>query len=232
VLVKFSETEHVLLLVMHHLIADGGSLFVFLRELAALYASRLQSPGRPQDVLPPLPIQYADFARWQQQWLDGGERERQLEYWKAHLAGAPAALELPTDRPRPPIQSSRGAAEARILAPDLSESVRTLSNAEGVTPFMTLLAAFQVLLQRYSAQDDLLIGTPVSNRNRIETESLIGFFVNTVVLRGNLAGSPSFRELLARTRDEVVHAVAHQELPFETLLDSRQLRRDPSRTPL
>src|SRR5262249_39065834 len=164
-------------LTMHHIIADGGSLGVFLRDLAELYARHSAGQG---GSLPPLPIQYADFARWQQQWLAGGERDRQMAYWRVRLADVPASLDLPTDRRRPPIQTSAGAIEVRALPADLADAIRTVSNAEGVTPYMTLLAGFEALLHRYTGQDDLLIGTPVSNRSRVEIEGLIGCFVNTL----------------------------------------------------
>lgn len=228
-LLKLSAQEHILLLTMHHIIADGGSLAVFLRELAELYV-RLSS-GQPP-ALAPLPIQYSDFARWQEQWLEGGERERQLAFWRETLASAPMTLDLPTDHPRPPILTSRGAAETRTISASLADAIRAVSAQEGVTPFMTLLAAFQALLHRYTGQDDLLIGTPVSNRNRVEVEGLIGCFVNTLALRSTLSAASSFRDLLRRTRENVMQALAHQELPFEALVDDLQPRRDPSRTPL
>lgn len=228
-LLKLGPQEHILLLTMHHIVADGGSLNVFLGELGALYTRF--SAGMPSP-LPPLTIQYADFARWQQQWLEGGELERQLGYWRNRLAGAPPAIDLPTDRPRPPIQTSRGAMETRVVPPAIADAVQSISNREGVTPYMTYLAAFQALLHRYTCQDDLLIGTPVSNRNRVEVEGLIGCFVNTLVVRSTGNGQSSFREFLAQTREEVVQALAHQELPFESLVESLELRRDPSRTPL
>jgi amino acid adenylation domain-containing protein len=228
-LLKLSAQEHILLLTMHHIIADGGSLAVFLRELAEL-SVRLSS-GQTT-ALSPLPIQYADFARWQEQWLEGGERQRQLSFWRENLVGAPMTLDLTTDRPRPPIQTSRGAAETRVISAALADAIRNVSAQEGVTPFMTLLAAFQALLHRYTGQDDLLIGTPVSNRNRVEIEGLIGCFVNTLALRSRLSAGSSFRDLLGQTRENVMQALAHQELPFEALVDDLQPRRDPSRTPI
>jgi amino acid adenylation domain-containing protein/thioester reductase-like protein len=228
-LLRLSDREHVALITLHHVVADGWSIGVFLRELGRLYAAG--TPGR-RETLPPLPVQYADYALWQQAWLAGDLHSRQLAYWTDRLADAAQVLELPTDRPRPPLLSARGATRTRSLSPDLSAAIRRFSQQEGVTPFMTLLAAFQAVLARHAGQDDLLVGTPVANRNRVELEGLVGFFVNTLVLRGDLRGDPTFRELLARTRDDALGAFAHQDLPFEHLVDALKPRRDPSRTPL
>jgi amino acid adenylation domain-containing protein len=228
-LLRLAPTEHVLLLCMHHIIADGWSMGVLTRELASLYEafSSQRSPS-----LPPLPIQYADFAAWQRQWLQGEVLERQLTYWRQKLAGAPPALELPTDKPRPPIQSFRGSSLPVQLPKALSESLKALAQKEGATPFMLLLAAWQLLLSRYSGQQDVCIGSPIAGRTRSETEGLIGFFVNTLVLRSRLASSDSFRQLLAQVRSSTLEAYEHQHLPFEKLVEALQPQRDLSRSPL
>jgi hypothetical protein len=229
-LLRWDEEEHMLLLTMHHIVSDLWSIGVCMRELAVLYEAF--SSGKPSP-LPELPIQYADFACWQRQWLRGETLDNLLSYWKRQLDGAPAFLALPTDHPRPPIQSFRGAAQHFRLSRPLTEALKALSRREGVTLFMTLLAAFQTLLYRYSGQDDILVGTFIANRNQAETEGLIGFFVNNLVLRTDLSGNPSFRELLAaRVRKVCLEAYAHQDLPFEKLLEELQPQRDLSRTPL
>src|SRR5205085_5343644 len=174
---RLGETEHVLLLTIHHIVSDGWSMGVFVRELAALYEAYVA--GRPSP-LQELPLQYADFAAWQRGWLQGDVLEEQLSYWKRQLADASPLLELPTDRPRPPVQSYRGAHETLLLSESLSWSLKELGRREGATLFMTLLAAFSTLLYRYTNQADILVGTPIANRNRAETESLIGFFINTL----------------------------------------------------
>jgi len=181
--------------------------------------------------LPELPIQYADFAHWQRQWFRGEVLEQQLSYWRTRLAGLPA-LDVPTDRPRPAVQTFRGATEAFTLPGPLSDSILALSRREEVTPFMTLLAVFQTLLARYSGQDDIVVGSPIANRNRAETEALIGFFVNNLVLRTDLSGSPSFRELVRRVREVCLGAYAHQDLPFEKLVQELSPTRDLGREPL
>jgi amino acid adenylation domain-containing protein len=221
--------RHVLLLVAHHIIADGWSMGVLARELGELY--RAFAAGLAP-TLAPLPVQYGDFASWQRTWLAGEALERELEYWRRQLAGAPAALELPTDRPRPAMFSHRGARYHFTLPRELADALSALSRREGVTLFMTLLAAFQVLLSRYSGQDDLVIGSPVANRSRPEIEGLIGFFVNTLVLRTALSNVRSFRELLFRVRETCLGAYAHQELPFEKLVQELKPERDTSRNPL
>jgi amino acid adenylation domain-containing protein/thioester reductase-like protein len=228
-LLRLCDREHVALITLHHIISDGWSIGVFLRELGRLYAAA--AAGR-RDPLPPLPVQYADYAGWQHAWLAGDLQAEQLAHWTKYLADAPQVLDLPTDHPRPPLLSTRGATRTRTLPPDLAAAVRQFSQREGVTPFMTLLAAFHALLSRHSGQDDLLVGTPVANRARVELESLVGFFVNTLVLRGDLRGDPTFRELLGRVREDALQAFAHQDLPFEHLVDALKPRRDPSRTPL
>lgn len=228
-LIRVSAAEHILLLNVHHIVSDGWSWSVFFRELSALYEAI--TSGRAAD-LPELPIQYADFALWQRQWLQSEVLEKQLGYWKNRLTGAPYFLDLPTDFPRPSEQSFRGCWQSASLSPQLSESLRLLSRREGATLFMTLLAAFQALLRRYTQQDDLLVGAPIAGRNQIETEPLIGFFINTLVLRTSLAGNPTFRELLRRTRDVTLEAYGNQDLPFEKLVEVLQPDRSPSYLPL
>ncbi|HYO54438.1 non-ribosomal peptide synthetase, partial [Archangium sp.] len=226
---RLAREEHVLVLVMHHIVTDGWSINVLLRELSELYPV-FAAGGVP--ALPALALQYADYAVWQRQWLRGEVLEGQLSYWKKTLAGAPQALELPTDRARPQVQTFRGAQVKVQLPLALSQEVRALSQREGATLFMTLLAALQALLARYSGQRDIVVGTPVAGRNRQEVESLIGFFVNTLALRVDVQGALSFKELLAQVREACLGAYVHQELPFEKLVDALQLERDLSRTPL
>jgi surfactin family lipopeptide synthetase A len=225
--------EHVLLLTMHHIIADGWSLGVLIREIAAHYSAAVTGQTAQ---LPALPIQYADYALWQRRWLapeaPGEVLNAQLGYWRQQLAGAPSVLELPTDRPRPAVPSLRGAIEPIRLPAALTDRLRRLSQQEGATLFMTLLAAWQSLLGHYSGARDIVVGSPIANRNLSETENLIGFFVNTLVLRGNLAGNPQFRELLRRTRATTLAAYAHQDLPFEQLVEELRPVRDPSYTPI
>ncbi|HYF38928.1 MAG TPA: condensation domain-containing protein, partial [Gemmatimonadales bacterium] len=228
-LVRLSDDDHILLLTMHHIVIDGWSLGIFNKELAALYkAFSFKCPS----TLPELPIQYADFAQWQRQWLQGETLEEQLSYWRERLSDAPPVLELPTDRPRPAVQSFRGAHQSVLLPKELSEGLKALSQREGATLFMTLLAAFQTLLHRYTGQEDVVVGSPIANRNRAEVEGLIGFFVNTLVMRTDLSGDPTFRELLGRVREVALGAYAHQDLPFEKLVEELQPERDLSRTPL
>ncbi|AGY58063.1 non-ribosomal peptide synthetase [Gloeobacter kilaueensis] len=229
VLFRFTPTEHVLLLTMHHIVSDGWSIGVFIQELAALYAAFQSDQPSP---LPPLPIQYADFALWQRQWLRGKVLEEQLSYWQKQLTGAPEALNLPTDYPRPPVQRHDGATHAFALPASLTKSLERLAAQESTTLFMVLLAAFKVLLSRYSRQEDIVVGTPIANRNRAEIEPLIGFFVNTLVLRTDLGGEPSFRELLARVRQVTLEAFDHQDLPFEKLVEHLQPERLLSHNPL
>jgi amino acid adenylation domain-containing protein len=228
-LLRRAETEHILLLTFHHIIYDGWSEGVFFRELAALYEAFTRRQPSP---LAELSLQYANFAAWQRQWLQGAALDRQLFYWTQQLAGAPPLINLPTDHPRPPAQNFDGARHVFTLPAALSEAIMTLSQQVGATPFMTLLAAFKVLLYHYTRQDDLVVGTPIANRTRPEIEGLIGFFVNTLVLRTRLAGNPTFHELLGRVRETALGAYAHQDLPFEKLVEKLQPRRDPSRMPL
>jgi amino acid adenylation domain-containing protein/non-ribosomal peptide synthase protein (TIGR01720 family) len=227
-LVQLGAADYLLLLNMHHIVSDGWSMDVFAKEIRDLYVAFCRGQPSP---LPELPIQYADFAVWQRQWLEGEVFEGQLAYWKRQLKDL-WSLQLPTDRPRPAVMSYRGSRE-RIVIPDpLFEALKTLSQHEGATLFMTLLAAFQILLHRYTGQDDIVIGSPIANRNRAEIEGLIGFFVNTLVMRTDMGGDPSFRELLARVRQTALDAYANQDLPFEKLVEALHPERDLSRNPL
>ena len=228
-LLKLGEEEHLLLLFMHHIVFDGWSVGVLHRELTALYEAF--STGEPSP-LPELPIQYADFAHWQRGWMDGDILQEGLAYWRQGLDGAPAVLELPTDRPRPAVQTSRGASQSMTLPKTLSKSLKVLSQGEGVTIFMTLLAAFGTLLHRYTGQDDIVVGSPIAGRNRAEMEGLIGVFINTLVLRTDFSGNPTFRELLGRVRETALGAYAHQNLPFEKLVEELKPERNLSHTPL
>jgi amino acid adenylation domain-containing protein len=228
-LLRLGEEEHVLLLTMHHIVSDGWSAGILIRELAVLYEAFAAGKSSP---LSEPPVQYADFARWQRQWLQGEVLDAQLAYWKQQLDGALSVLELPADRPRPAIQSFRGARQSLTVPQDLSESLKALSLQVGGTLFMTLLASFQTLLQRYTGQDDIIVGTPIANRDRAEIEGLIGCFANTLVLRTDLSGNPGFRDLLSRVRDVTLGAQDHQNLPFEKLVEELQPARDLSRTPL
>jgi len=228
-LVRLSDDDHVLFLTTHHAVSDGWSMHVFLRELAHIYGAF--RAGRPSSLAEPA-VQYADYALWQRRWLQGDVLRGQLEYWKERLAGAPLVLDLPADRARPPIQTYRGARYSFALPPDQGKDLEEFGRREGVTLFMTLLAAFQSLLHRYTAQEEILVGTPIAGRSRVETEGMIGFFVNTLVLRGDLCGDPSFRALLRRTRDSALGSYAHQDLPFEKLVEALQPERDLGRAPL
>ena len=227
-LLRLGQQDHLLLLVMHHIISDGWSVGVILREMASLYAAAINDKPSP---LPDLPLQYADFAIWQQNWLQGEVFDSQLNYWQEKL-GQPPVLELPTDRPRPPVQTYLGATEYFTLTESLSESLKSLSKQEGATLFMTLLAAFNTLLYRYTGQEDIVVGTAVTNRNRTELQSLIGFFVNTLAIRTDLSGDPGFRPLMRQVKKTLAEAFANQDLPFERLVDELQLKRDISRSPL
>ncbi|MCA2621159.1 MULTISPECIES: non-ribosomal peptide synthase/polyketide synthase [unclassified Microcystis] len=228
-LVVLSETEHLLLVCMHHIISDGWSIEVLIHELTSLYNAYTQN--QPAN-LAPLPIQYADFAVWQKQWLQGDVLQSQLNYWQNQLTAAPPLLSLPTDHPRPAVQSFVGTQQEFSLSPKLSQALTELSHQQGVTLFMTLLAAFDALLYRYTGSGDILVGTPIANRNRSEIEGLIGFFVNTLVMRTDLSDNPSFSQLLTRVREVTMDAYAHQDLPFEMLVEALQPERDLSHTPL
>jgi amino acid adenylation domain-containing protein len=228
-LLQIDEQEHILLLVMHHIASDGWSMGILWQQLAELYQAFLSNQPNP---IAELPIQYADYAVWQRQWLKGEVLENQLHYWKQQLAGAAPVIELPTDRPRPPIQSYQGKKQAFTLPQNLSQSLQKLSQQEGVTMFMTLLAALQTLLYRYSGQEDILVGSAIAGRNHAELEGLIGFFVNTLVLRSHLGGNPTFRDLLAQVRTVALDAYAHSDLPFEKLVEELQPERSLSHHPL
>ncbi|MGB7951260.1 MAG: condensation domain-containing protein, partial [Candidatus Binatia bacterium] len=227
-LLRLTEREHILSVVKHHIASDAYSSSILWRELDALY--RAFATGQ-ENRLAELPIQYADYAVWQREWLQGEALERQLSYWRKQLGGI-STLSLPTDRSRPAFQSHRGAVEEFALGEELSEGLKALSREEGATVFMTLLAAFQTLLYRYSGQDDVAVGSPIANRNRTEIEGLIGFFANTLVLRGDLSGNPTFRELLQRVREIALEAYEHQDLPFEKLVEELNPERSLGHSPL
>ncbi|HEX2268956.1 MAG TPA: amino acid adenylation domain-containing protein [Pyrinomonadaceae bacterium] len=228
-LLRLAEDEHVLMVNMHHIISDDWSLGVLFREISSLYEAF--STGK-SSTLPELPIQYADYAAWQREWLSGATLEKQLRYWKEQLSGELPVLELPADHPRPAVQSFRGARQSISLPKDLSAGIKSLGQREGATLFITLLAAFKVLLYRYTGQEDVLIGSAIANRHRAETEGLIGFFVNTLPLRTHLSGNPTFLTLLSRARETALGAYSNQDLPFEKLVRELQPERDISRNPL
>ncbi|MBX9257864.1 amino acid adenylation domain-containing protein [Desmonostoc muscorum CCALA 125] len=234
-LLRLGEESYVLVLVMHHIISDGWSIGVLIGELSALYAAFSKKEYSLRDAtrtpLAELPIQYADFAYWQNQWLQGEVMEKHLSYWKQQLVNLPV-LELPTDYPRPEIQTFRGTRQHIELSKELCEEIKALSRSEGVTLFMTLVAAFKTLMHQYTNQDDIIIGTDVANRNFPETENIIGFFVNQLVLRTNLGGNPTFQELLKRVREVTLAAYEHQDMPFDQLVLALKPERDLSRTPL
>jgi len=226
---RLNPGEHVLLLNMHHIISDGWSMWQLVRELGALYGAFAE--GKPSP-LPDLPIQYADYGVWQRKWMRDDVLAQHLDFWKKQLEGAPGVLELPADRTRPPIQTYRGTTEKVIFPVELLSKLKEVSAGEGATLFMTLLAAYQALLFRYTGQEDVVVGTPIANRTRAEIEELIGFFVNTLVMRTSVAGSPTFREVLQRVRTTALGAYAHQNLPFEKLVEVLQPERDLTRTPV
>jgi len=228
-LYRFDDQDQVLLLVLHHIVSDGWSMGILFRELETLYEAFSHSRPSP---LPKLPIQYGDFARWQREWLQGQVLEEQVNFWKQQLGGAPAALELSTDRPRPVIQTFHGAHHISMLGKELTDSLNELSRREGVTLFMTLLAAFQTMLHRYTNQREIVVGTPIANRTRTEVEDLIGLFVNTLVVRTDLSGNPGFRKLLGRVREVALDAFAHQDVPFEKLVEELQPERSLGHMPL
>ena len=214
---------------MHHIVSDGWSMGVLVREVAALYSAF--STGQPVP-LEELPIQYADYAVWQREWLRGEVLERQLSYWREQLAGAPAVLELPSDHPRPAVQSFRGSFEPVMVPAEVTTRLKELSRREGVTLFMLLLGAWQVLLSRYTGAEDIVVGTPIANRQRGEVEGLIGYFVNALALRTDLNGDPTFRELLRRVREVALGAYLHQDVPFEKLVEELQPERALSHSPI
>ncbi|MGB7921858.1 MAG: condensation domain-containing protein, partial [Pyrinomonadaceae bacterium] len=228
-LLRLAAEEHVLLVTMHHIISDGWSIGVLVKEISTLYDAYSRGTESP---LEELSIQYADYAVWERRWLQGEVLDQQLQYWKQQLAGAPQVLELPTDHPRPPAQSYRGKREGFALSPELSEGLKRLSKQHGVTLFITLLATFKILMSRYTSQDDIVVGVPIAARNRLETESLIGFFINNLVLRTRVKGNPRFVELLEQVREVTLSAYAHQDVPFDKLVEESEMGRDPSRAPL
>ncbi len=228
-LVKVSEQEHVLLLTMHHIVSDGWSIGVLVRELTALYGASRE--GRA-DPLPPLQIQYADYAQWQRRWLQGERLQRQIEYWQSTLSGAPQLLSLPSDRPRPAVQSYEGGQVEVELGEELTAGLKELSRRHGTTLFMTVLAGWAVLLSRLSGQEEVVIGTPVANRERPEIEGLIGFFVNTLAIRVDVSGGPSTVELLARVRERVLSGQSHQGVPFEQVVEALKPERTLAHSPV
>ena len=228
-LLKLGDEDHALLLTIHHIVSDAWSLGILVKELTVLYESFNSSQPLP---LPELTVQYADFARWQQEWLQGEALATQMAYWQQHLAGAPALINFPTDRPRPPVQRFEGARQTFVLPRDLVESLKSLSRQQGATLFMTLLAVFKTLLFRYTGQTDIVVGTPIAGRNRADIENLIGFFVNTQAIRTHLTGEMGFNQLLAQVRTAVLEAHARQDLPFEKLVEELQPERSLSHTPI
>jgi len=227
-LVRMDAQDHVLLLVVHHIVSDGWSTGIFVQELTALYAAFSRGQASP---LPELPLQYADFAAWQQQWMQGDVLASQLDYWRRQLEGSDSALKLPTDRPRPRVRTYAGGKHAFQVAPAVAHQLRALGTQEKASLFMVLLAALQALLHRYTREPRISVGTYIANRNRTEVEPLIGFFLNTLVLRTGLEGNPSFRELLRRVVDVTLGAYAHQDIPFEKLLEELAPSRDTSHSP-
>ncbi len=228
-LFRLSENEHVLAATMHHIISDGWSLSLLTKELGQIYGAYAKDEPAP---LTDLEVQYADYAVWQREWLQGEFLEQELSYWREQLHGARPVLELPTDRPRPPVQSHTGACERISIDADTTARLRALSHKHNTTLFITLLAAFQTLLSRWSGMHDIVVGTPVAGRTRTELEELIGFFVNTLAIRTDLSGDPSFAELIKRVTDVCLEAYAHQDVPFEKLVEELGVERDLSRTPL
>ncbi len=234
-LLRLEPQEHVILIVLHHIAADAWSMALLAHEVAVFYEDFVCGDNSHKAIphqLPTLPIQYADFAHWQRQWLQGDVLEAQLSYWKQQLGSTPPVLKLPTDRPRPSVQTYQGARYTFRISQSATEQLQTLSRQNGVTLFMTLLAAFNVLVSRITGQEDIIVGTDVANRNREETEGLIGFFVNLLPLRNDLSKNPIFTDLLARVRDGALEAYAHQDLPFEKMVESLRLKRDLSSNPL
>ncbi|MBY9025040.1 non-ribosomal peptide synthetase [Pseudomonas fluorescens] len=228
-LLRISDTDHVLVLTLHHIVSDGWSMQVMIEDLIACYAAFSQ--GRTAE-LPALAVQYADYAVWQREWMDNGERERQLTYWKTQLGSQQPLLEMPADHPRPAVQSFRGARLNVTIEPALGDALKALARREGVTVFMLLLASFQTLLHRYSGQSDIRVGVPIANRNRLEIERLIGFFVNTQVLRAEFDPALDFARLLQQVKHTAIAAQMHQDLPFEQLVDALQPERNLSHSPL
>lgn len=228
-LLRLAPDIHVLSLVLHHIISDGWSMGVLVRELKELYTAFSQGQSSP---LPEPPVQYADYALWQRSWFKNEALERELNYWLKQLAGAPAALELPTDRPRPVVQSGQGDGISIQIPVPLAAQLKTLAQRENATPYMVLLTAFKIVLSRWSGQDDIVVGSPIAGRTQVQTEELIGFFINTLALRTKLSDNPRFNELLAQVRETTLGAYAHQAVPFEKLVEALQPIRDLSRQPI
>ncbi|WP_372720994.1 condensation domain-containing protein, partial [Immundisolibacter sp.] len=228
-LLELGDEDHVLLVTMHHIVADGWSVGVLIQELIILYAAFVAEQPSP---LPPLAIQYADFAAWQHDHLRGARLEEQVSYWRQQLAGAPPLIQLPTDRPRPALQTFKGSSITFQLPASLGAQLGEFCGQQGITVFMALLAAYQLLLQRYSGQSDLTVGIPIAGRTRTELEALIGFFVNALVMRADLSGNPTVTELLSRTRETTLAAYAHQDVPVDILVDSLGVERSTSYGPL
>jgi len=228
-LLRLNEDEHIVLFTMHHIISDGWSMRVLVQEVSTLYAAFSAGNASP---LPELPLQYADFAVWQREWFQGEVLETQLAYWKQQLAGAPPVLELPTDRPRPAVNTFRGALQPIVLNKNLTNAIKQLARSEDTTLFMTLMAAFQSLLHHYTGSEDIVVGTDIANRNRSETERMIGFFVNQLVLRTDMSGNPTFKELLRGVREKTLEAYTHQDLPFDKLVEVLNPDRDLSVAPI
>jgi hypothetical protein len=227
-LYRLTPELHVLWMGMHHIITDGWSLSIIHSELAELYDAAVH---RRSPSLGDLYIQYADFAAWQRNWLSGEVLRKQLDYWRSQLAGIPT-LELPADRPHPPEPSFRGLGEPVSLSCDILEAIRRLAHEEKATIFMALLAGFQALLQRYTGQDDIVVGSPIANRNRSEIEDIVGFFVNSLVLRTDLSGNPTFREIIGRVREITLKAYAFQDMPFERIVEELAPERNYGQNPL
>ncbi len=228
-LVRLADEQHVLLLTLHHIVSDGWSMGIWLNEFSALYSAYRH--GLP-DPLPPLPLQYADYAIWQRQWIDGGVLEQQSRYWKQALADAPPLLELPTDHARPAQQDYSGAVVDLMLDAALTQNLKALGKRHGTTLYMTLLTAWAVLLSRLSGQTDIVIGTPAANRGRAELEGLIGFFVNTLAVRLQLDGSPSVQRALELVKMQALAAQQHQDLPFEQVVELARPARSLAYSPL
>ncbi len=229
-LLRVDEHEHVLLITAHHIVSDDWSMGILFRELTACYTHFVKGGGAMSLALPA--IQYADYALWQRGWLTGAVLDEQVKYWKRMLTGAPPLLALPVDRPRPPVQTYRGAAVSFSLPQSLTEQMTLLARRHDATLFMVLLAAFEILICRYTGETNFCVGTPVANRTRPETEQVIGFFINTLVLRADLSGNPSFVELLRRVHEIALGAQSHQDLPFEKVVEELQPVRDLSHSPL
>lgn len=228
-LIKLNEHDHIFLVVMHHIVSDGWSLVLFFQELSAIYEAFVRGESSP---LPELSAQYADYAVWQREWLQGEVLEHQLAYWKKQLGGELPVLELPSDRPRPAVQTFSGDRHWLELSEELTNSLLALSQHENVTLFITLLSVFKVLLSRYTGDEDVIVGSPIANRPQLETESVIGYFLNNLALRSNLAGDPTFQEVLQRVKQTALEAYANQDVPFEKLIDALKPTRDLGRTPI